>query len=164
MRVGRREAAAQCRGENSPPHHSRLRSRLNTWKISFAAFQFGKRERPPIAEMVSELIITQHDHEMFIIDYFRFGPTELPSNTYYAKFGLMLTLIDSLAVVSSSGPATIGKPLNPKSFSVEWGVIHHRSIRQASRPTVFFAPPGGSLAQLRRPYRRTNRRDGPKNG
>lgn len=152
MRVGRRGDATQCRGENYPPHHSRLRSRLNTWKISFAAFQFRQRERPPIAEMESGLIITQHDHEMSTIDYFRLGPKEIPSNAYYAKFGLMLTLIDSLALVSSSGPATIRKPLDPKSFSVEWGVIHHRSIRQASRPTVFFVPPGGSPAQLRRPH------------
>lgn len=104
--------------------HSWLGSGLTTWEDSFAALQLRQREGPPNAEMELGLIITQINCEIFTLVFSSvFTRTEISYDAHYAKFERMLTLLESLPVVSDSGPAGAGKPLGQKTISFEWGVI-----------------------------------------
>lgn len=99
-------------------------SQLTTWENSFAALQLRQRRGPPIAGMENALVMTQIYHEMFMISLeIGFPREENSCDAYYAKFEHMLTLIDSLPVLSDSGLVTIGEPGSQKTVTFEWGVI-----------------------------------------
>lgn len=112
-------------GAEIPPlRQSWLASRLTTWEISFAALQLQQREEPSITEMESELVITQIYYELFtIVSNSAFTRLEISYDACYPKFERILTLVESLPVVSGSGRAVVEKSSYQKALSFEWGVI-----------------------------------------
>ncbi|MCJ1462454.1 hypothetical protein MMC07_001055 [Pseudocyphellaria aurata] len=106
------------------PRQSWLASRLTTWESSFAALQSRLRETSSVVEVESELLITRIYHEMIAVTCNSgFFTKEMSYDAYYAKFELLLTLVDSLPVMSGSPSGITGKPPSKRTLSFESGVV-----------------------------------------